>query len=191
MNGTPIPLTLKHSEDGSMQWDWAALRACITPKTRIFIWNDGHNPTGHLASHADREEVCRIAAEHNMWVLSDEAYFHMTYDIPSIPSIASFPGMRDRTVILITASKSWASTGWRVGAAVGPRKVIDMFGKLTCNDESMTTNFAQWACIPAFDGECADDVAHIKEELRKRRDLLHELVNQVPGFSAPLPQSML
>jgi aspartate/methionine/tyrosine aminotransferase len=191
MNGTPVPLTLKTTETGDLQWDWAALRSRLTPKTRIFIWNDGHNPTGHLASQEDREEVVRIATEYNMWVLSDEAYFHMTYEIPVLPSIATFPGMRERTVILITASKSWSCTGWRVGAAVGPRKVIDMFGKLTCNDESMTTNFAQWACIPAFNGECDGDIAHIRGELKKRRDVLHNLVNQIPGFSAPLPQSLL
>jgi len=194
LGGKAIPLQLlpvesKIDENSDYSWDWENLTSLISNKTRIFIWNDAHNPTGTLSSPEDRLEMVRLATKHNLWVLSDEAYFHVTYDQPLLKSIVSYPGMKKRTILLITISKSWACTGWRLGAAVGPKSIIDTFVKLSSNDESMTTNFVQWAAIPAFEGHCNDDMKMIKKELKKRRDLLFTLVNKIPGFSAVLPRA--
>mmetsp|Transcript_25723 Transcript_25723/g.35679 ORF Transcript_25723/g.35679 Transcript_25723/m.35679 type:complete len:749 (-) Transcript_25723:139-2385(-) len=189
LGGVVVPLTLKESTN-ELRWDWESLKRRVSKRTKIFIWNDAHNPTGAMGREEDRQEVVHIATDFNMWVLADEAYFHIVYDDPGVlHSIVKYPGMKERTVLLITTSKSWSCTGWRVGAAVGPKKVINMFGKLTCNDESMTSNFVQWACIPAFTGECDHQITVIKTELKKRRDLLFDLVNKIPGFSAPLPHA--
>ncbi len=187
MGGKIIPLQLKSTQDH--KWDWETLKSSITNKTKIFIWNDAHNPTGTLSTPEDRRELVRLAKQHDMWVLSDEAYFHLTYDIPVLKSIVCYPGMKERTVLLITISKSWSCTGWRLGAAVGPKQIIDIFAKLSSNDESMTTNFVQWAAIPAFEGHCDHDINKIKKELQIRRDCLFSMVNEIPGFSAELPRA--
>jgi len=134
-------------EDDRFELDLEYLKSLITPKTKLLFFNNYQNPTGWACSDYIMEQVAKLCIEHDIWVLSDEAYFDINYE-PTSKSIVQLPGMKERTIILLTASKSFAMTGWRLGAAVGPLNVIEVFEKLTTNDEACTTNFYSvgWYC---------------------------------------------
>jgi aspartate/methionine/tyrosine aminotransferase len=120
-------------------------------------------------------------------VLSDEAYFEMRYSGVST-SIASLPGMHERTVILYTFSKKFAMTGWRLGAAVGPEEVITHITKINTNDESCTTHFVQAAGVEALQGSQSGPQA-ILAELERRRDAAVMHTQSIPGFVVAKPES--
>ena len=126
------------------QMDMEYLESIITPKTRILVYNNCQNPFGTESSAAEMARVAELAIQHDLWVLSDEAYFEVRY-LGQTQSIASLPGIAERTVILYTFSKKYAMTGWRLGAAIGPAPVIQAIARLNTNDESCTTHFVQYA----------------------------------------------
>lgn len=106
-DGVYDPYFYKEQEDGSFALDMDSFRTRLTDKTRFLIYNNYQNPTGAVSSREEMEEVAKFAVEHDLHVLSDEAYFHLVYDEAPV-SIVSFPGMKERTVVLFTCSKSWA-----------------------------------------------------------------------------------
>jgi aspartate/methionine/tyrosine aminotransferase len=167
--------------------DLDALRASITPRTTAIIYNDLQNPLGCESSVAEREAIAEIAQRHNLIVLSDEAYFEMRYS-GSSHSIASLPGMAERTVILHTFSKKFAMTGWRLGAAIAPRPVADAIAKLNTNDESCTAHFVQWAGVEAVTGDQRGPAALV-EALRVRRDAAVDVLQTIPGIKAHRPEA--
>ena len=118
-------------------------------QTRLFIYNNYQNPTGAESHHDEMEWVAELAQKNKLWVLSDEAYFKIQYS-GKPESIASLPGMQERTVILYTFSKTYAMTGWRLGAAIGPADLMKVFAKLNVNDESCTNHFIQYGGIEAL-----------------------------------------
>eukprot|EP00211_Chloroparvula_japonica_P003856 CAMPEP_0119133412 /NCGR_PEP_ID=MMETSP1310-20130426/13355_1 /TAXON_ID=464262 /ORGANISM="Genus nov. species nov., Strain RCC2339" /LENGTH=790 /DNA_ID=CAMNT_0007124099 /DNA_START=56 /DNA_END=2428 /DNA_ORIENTATION=- len=190
--GVPLPYTYTTAGDGTLCLDMAVVRRQMdaAPARKVLIWNDMHNPTGYVASAAEHEEIAAMAVARDMWVLSDEAYFHVVYEKEDFGrSIVTQEGMRERTVILMTMSKTWAMTGWRLGAAVGPAHVIEAIAKLATNDEGCTCHFTQVGAVVAFqDADHPRTHAHsdkIVAELRRRRDRMLELVAQVPGFMTP------
>ena len=113
--------------DNGFAIDREAVEAQITDSTKLFIYNNYQNPIGAESDPDEMEWVAELAHQHNLWVLSDEAYFHIRYQGDS-ESIASLPGMAERTVILYTFSKTYGMTGWRLGAAIGPAKLCDSVG---------------------------------------------------------------
>ena len=163
------------------------LRSQITPATKVLIYNNLQNPLGCESSLDEMRALAELAIEHNLWVLSDEAYFEMRYSGTST-SIASFPGMRERTVILYTFSKKFAMTGWRLGAAIGPDEVIAQITKINTNDESCTTHFVQAAGVEALQGDQSGAQA-ILAELERRRDAAVEALQAIPGFVIAKPDS--
>ena len=163
------------------------LRSQITPSTRVLIYNNLQNPLGCESSPDEMAAIADIATRHDLWVLSDEAYFEMRYS-GSSTSIASLPGMRERTVILYTFSKKFAMTGWRLGAAVGPTEVIDQIAKINTNDESCTTHFVQAAGVEALQGDQSGP-AEILAELQRRRDAAVEQLQDIPGVVLAKPES--
>jgi len=124
---------------------------------------------------------------HNLTVLCDEAYFDMRYTGTS-RSLASYPGMVERCLILYTFSKKYAMTGWRLGAAVGPKDLIDSIAKLNVNDESCSNHFVQYGGLEALKGP-QDGSRAIIRTLQQRRDRCHELVAAIPGFSCHRPNA--
>jgi aspartate/methionine/tyrosine aminotransferase len=128
------------------------LKSQITSKTKAIIYNDLQNPIGAESTDAEREAIAEIAIKHNLWVMSDEAYFEMRYSGTS-KSIASLPGMLERTVILYTFSKKFAMTGWRLGAAIAPTELANQIAKLNTNDESCTTHFVQYGGVEGVRGD--------------------------------------
>ena len=170
---------------GGFELDLDEMEGLITPRTRLLIYNNLHNPTGAESSHDELERVAEIALRHDLLVLADEAYFDIRYQGTS-ESLVSFPGMAERTVILYTFSKKYAMTGWRLGAAIGPRTVIESIAKLNVNDESCTNHFIQYGAIEALTG---DQSGHRKivQTLEKRRDVAVDLLNRIPGFRCYKP----
>ena len=155
--------------------------------TRAIIYNDLQNPIGAESTDAEREAIAELAQRHDLWVLSDEAYFEMRYSGAS-SSIASLPGMRERTVILYTFSKKFAMTGWRLGAAIGPAEVAETIAKLNTNDESCTTHFVQHAGVEALRGDQAATAA-VLDVLRERRDACVDVLTSTNGISVHRPEA--
>lgn len=186
LGGTAVPYAYVPTEDG-FAIDVERLASLITPETTAIIYNDLQNPISAESTDAEREAVAELAREHDLWVLSDEAYFETRYEGTST-SIASLPGMAERTVILYTFSKKFAMTGSRLGCAVAPRRLAQIFSTLNTNDESCTTHYVQWAGIAALTGP-QEPVERMLQTLKARRDAACELVNAIPGMEVAVPQS--
>ena len=167
--------------------DLDQVRSLITPQTKAIIYNDLQNPIGAESTDAEREAIAELAQQHDLWVLSDEAYFEMRYSGKST-SIASLPGMQERTVILYTFSKKFAMTGWRLGAAVGPVEIADVITKLNTNDESCTTHFVQHAGVEGIRGDQTETAAML-DVLVERRDAAVAALNDIKGISVAAPEA--
>ncbi len=183
--GVARPYAYEERGDG-FGFDLDALEAAVGPRTRLLILNDLHNPTGGECSPAELERVAELARRHDLWVLSDEAYFDVRYSGGPSRSIASLPGMQERTVILYTFSKKYAMTGWRLGAALGPRAVIDVITTLNVNVESCTNHFVQAAGVEALAGDQSGARAII-DTLRERRDVAVRCLNAIDGVRCHVP----
>lgn len=186
LGGTAVPYRYLPTSDG-FAIDLDQVRASITPNTVAIIYNDLQNPISAESTAAEREAIAQLAQEHDLWVLSDEAYFETRYEGAS-SSIAALPGMAQRTVILYTFSKKFAMTGSRLGCAVAPLEIAKVFGTLNTNDESCTTHYVQWAGIEALRGT-QEPVQQMLDVLRERRDAACKLVNAIPGMHVAVPHS--
>jgi aspartate/methionine/tyrosine aminotransferase len=167
--------------------DFEAIEAAITPRTKLLIFNDLHNPTGAESPDGEREALAELAQKHDLYVLSDEAYWDIRYSGES-KSIASLPGMRERTVILYTFSKKFAMTGWRLGGAIGPSDLISVIATMNVNQESCTSHFIQWAGVEALTGD-QTGAAEILGTLRERRDVAVRLLNDIDGVTCYSPEA--
>jgi aspartate/methionine/tyrosine aminotransferase len=167
--------------------DFDAIEASITPRTKLLIFNDLHNPTGAESPAGERVALAELALKHDLYVLSDEAYWDIRYS-GSSTSIASLPGMQERTVILYTFSKKFAMTGWRLGAAIGPKDLIAVIATMNVNQESCTSHFTQWAGVEALTGDQSGARA-ILATLRQRRDAAVKGLNAIDGVSCYSPEA--
>uniref|UniRef100_A0A0G4HDP9 Aminotransferase class I/classII large domain-containing protein n=1 Tax=Chromera velia CCMP2878 TaxID=1169474 RepID=A0A0G4HDP9_9ALVE len=173
--------------DGDYRLDMDHFRSLIGPRTRAVILNNYHNPTGTVYSKEEVEEIASLCVKHNVWVLADEAYWDILYDIQPT-SVASLEGMWERTVLLFTYSKSWGMTGWRLGAAVGPQPIIDAISKLTTNQEACTCHFVQYAGISCLEHPQAKEfIRDMNAELKKRRHTLTAALREVPEVKFTVP----
>ena len=186
LGGKVVPYPIIPAGD-YFTFDLDALEKCITPKTKLLIINDYHNPTGAELSAAERERMVDIANRHDLMVLLDEAYFETHYDNKAT-SLVSLPGMLERSVLLYTFSKKFAMTGWRLGGAIGPKEVIDIFNKINVNYESCTCQFVQWAGVEGLTGD-QTEAKNIVGILRERRDVAVDILNNVPGVTCIKPNA--
>jgi len=178
----PIPLR----EELDFRLDVDELKSKITPRTRLIILNSPHNPTGGMLEERDIRAIAALAQEHDIIVLSDEIYENIYYDEKPL-SIASLPGMLDRTILLSGFSKTYAMTGWRLGYAVLPPELVTAVVGLIVNSVSCTATFIQHAGIEALTGP-QDSVPKMVEEFKKRRDLIVDGLNAIPGISCHKPR---
>jgi aspartate/methionine/tyrosine aminotransferase len=176
--GRPVPYTYREG-DGRFELDVDAIAAAVTPKTRLLILNDPQNPMGAQATPDELARIAELVVERDLFVLCDEAYFDLRYE-GEAKSLASFPGIAERSLILYTFSKKFAMTGWRLGAAVGPEAVVDVVAKLATNDESCTNHFIQHAAIEALTGDQTGPVG-IVGTLCERRDVAVDGLNAIDG----------
>jgi aspartate/methionine/tyrosine aminotransferase len=186
LGGVPKPYRYLEGER-TFTIDLDQLKRQITPRTRFLVLNDLQNPTGAECSAAEREALAEIVLRHDLWVLCDEAYFDIRYEGQSI-SFVSLPGMAERAVILYTFSKKFAMTGWRLGASIGPKPVVDVIAKLNVNDESCSNHFIQYGALEGLTGDPSGP-RQILQTLRERRDLAVELLNRIPGVRCLKPDA--
>jgi len=173
-------------EELEFRLDLDELKSTITPRTKLIIINSPHNPTGGVLEKDDIRSIADLARKHDIIVLSDEVYEHIIYEGEPL-SIASLPGMLDRTILLSGFSKTYAMTGWRLGYAVMPPQLVDPVVRLIVNSVSCTPTFIQHAGIEALTGP-QDSIPKMVDEFRKRRDLIVEGLNKIPGISCLLPK---
>ncbi len=184
--GKALPYRYIHSKDG-FSIDREHFENMIDKNTKLLVYNNYQNPIGGESTNEEMNWIADIAQKYNLWVLSDEAYFNIQYS-GNPKSIVSLPGMKERTVILYTFSKTYAMTGWRLGAAIGPEKIMKIFSKLGTNDESCTNHFIQYGGIEALAGN-QDGANKILNRLRNRRDTLAKKLNQIKGLQFSIPNS--
>ena len=185
--GVPIPYGYVDTGSG-FKIEIDKLISSITPKTTALIYNNYQNPVSASSSKEEIELLAKLCIENDLWVLSDDAYYEIRYsDTPPL-SIAAIPGMRERTVILYTFSKRFAMTGWRIGASVGPKKIMKQITRLNINDESCTNHFIQCALADTLNGIDVEAKV-ILSELKDRRDLSVKYLNSIAGLSLPTPDS--
>jgi aspartate/methionine/tyrosine aminotransferase len=182
--GIAVPYGFKETDKG-FDIDIQALEKSITPRTKCLIYNNYQNPISCTSSSEEMQKIADLCIKHNLLVLADEAYFDMIYEGKG-SSITSLPGMFERSVILYTFAKKFAMTGWRLGAAIAPKEIIELFNKLNTNDESCSNHFNQYAAIEALEGP-QEDVKTLLDTLRDRRDLLVDMLNQIPGVHTHRP----
>ena len=185
-DGVAVPYRYLDTENG-FQIDLDYLASKINSKTKALILNDQQNPLAAEMTDAERQALADLAIKHNLWVLSDEAYFDIRYAGES-KSIVSLPGMLERTVILYTFSKKFAMTGWRLGAAIGPRDLVDRISKLNTNEESCTAQFVQWAGVEAITGD-QSGANELVRVLKTRRDATIAGIQTITGMRVHTPNS--
>ncbi len=177
----PVPLVAERGFDV----DLAAFRQRITPRSRMLVLNSPHNPTGSVLPRATLQALAELALRHDLVVLSDEIYAGMVYDGES-PSIATFPGMAERTVVVDGFSKTYAMTGWRLGFGIMPEPLARHMSALMNNSNSCTATFVQKAGEAALRGP-QDEVAAMVAEFRARREVVLEGLNAIPGVTCARP----
>jgi aspartate/methionine/tyrosine aminotransferase len=184
--GEGLPYTFREGRDGfELMLD--DLESKITSRTRLLILNDLQNPTGYEMTTTELRRIAELVEKHDLYVLCDEAYFEIRYE-GSSQSLAALPGMEKRCLILYTFSKKFAMTGWRLGAAIGPKRLIDVITKLNVNDESCSNHFVQYAALEALTGDQSGPEEIIRV-LRERRDTAVDLLNTIPGIRCLKPQA--
>ena len=181
--GTPVPYALR--EENDFRFDPDELRALVTPRTKLIIFNSPHNPTGGVLTREDITAIADIARERDITVMADEIYGRGIFEGEHV-SIATLPGMMERTIVLDGFSKAWAMTGWRLGFAILPPALVDPFSKLIINSVSCTSSFEQMAAVEALNGP-QDAVKAMVEEFRARRQLIVDGLNAIPGIRCRMP----
>ncbi len=181
--GTPVPYALR--EENDFRFDVDELRSLVTPRTKLIIFNSPHNPTGGVLTREDITAIADIARERDITVMADEIYGRGIFEGEHV-SIATMPGMMERTIVLDGFSKAWAMTGWRLGFAILPPALVDPFSKLIINSVSCTSSFEQMAAVEALTGP-QDAVRAMVEEFRVRRQLIVDGLNAIPGFRCRMP----
>ncbi len=184
--GVGLPYGYKEGRDGFIL-DMEAIRKGMKAGSKILIYNNYQNPTGASSPKEEMKELASLVVKHDLFVLSDEAYFEIRYSGEPV-SITSLPGMAERTVILYTFSKKFAMTGWRLGAAVGPAKFIEYISKINVNDESCSNHFIQYGALAGLQGS-NEGTARILAILKERRDVLVDLLNAIPGIRCFKPEA--
>ena len=180
---TPVPMPLEESRGFS--FDLNLFRDRLTDRTKMVVLNSPQNPTGGVIPAADLEAIAGMLRDRDVIVLSDEIYSRIYYGEPPV-SIATFPGMLEKTIILDGFSKTYAMTGWRMGYGVMPEWLVDAVSKLMVNSNSCTASFTQRAGIAALTGP-QDCVTDMVAEFRRRRDAICRGLNEIPGFRCAVP----
>ncbi len=183
VGGVPVPMQLHESSAFNVDID--EIEARITDRTKLMIVNSPNNPCGSVIPKEDLQRLANLAKEHDIAVLSDEIYNRFLYE-GEHHSIAAFPGMRDRTIILDGLSKSYAMTGWRIGYGVMPQELVEPISRLATNSVSCTASFTQIAALEALSGPQERSYSMV-EEFKKRRDIIVAGLNDIPGIRCPLP----
>ena len=184
-DAVPVPVPLDGADNFRLTRQ--ALEARITPRSRLILVNSPNNPTGRVLTRAEVEAVAEVALAHDLLVISDEIYEKLLFDGRQHISIATLPGMRERTIIVNGLSKSHAMTGWRLGFALAPRPIMDGMLKVQQHTATCAAAFTQAAGVAALNGpqDCVSDMVNVYQQ---RRDLIVEGLNSLPGVRCAAPE---
>src|SRR5882762_4094203 len=183
-----VPRLVTLREETGFRMDLDELASLVTPKTRMLIINTPQNPTGGVLTAEDIDFVCELAEKHDLLVVSDEIYSQLVYGFHHVSPLSQ-PGMRERTVLMDGLSKSYAMTGWRLGYAVAPPALAAKLDQLMINSSSCAAGFTQMAAIEALSApESEHAVARMVKVFERRRDLVVDGLNAIPGMRCAKPQ---
>lgn len=183
VGGSPVPIKLLSDRDFEIDVDEVA--AAITPKTTLMILNSPNNPCGSVIGLETLRQLADLAVDHDLWVLSDEIYIRLLFE-GEHHSIASFPGLSERTIILDGFSKTYAMTGWRIGYGVMPDQLVGHFSKLNTNSVSCAPPAIQVAALEALRGP-QDETYEFRDQFKARRDVFVTGLNDIRGIRCPMP----
>lgn len=176
-----VPTDLEHNFE--MQPE--VIERCITPKTKAIMINSPNNPTGDVMSLQTMEKIAEICKKHDLLVISDEVYSTLLYTGQEYTTIASLPGMKERTVVVNSFSKSYAMTGWRIGYAAGPVEIIDRMTKCQENFNACANSIGQYAAVIALGHpECCEE---LRSAFERRRATLMSGLAEIPGIRCNNP----
>src|SRR5207253_6218504 len=182
-----VPVEVETREATGFDLDPDRLCAAVGPRTKVIILNSPNNPTGAVFSREALTAVARLAVETRLLVVSDECYEALTFDGRHV-SIASLgPEIKARTLVVNTCSKAYAMTGWRIGYAAGPRELIRAMTDVQSQVTSNASSVAQWAAVEALLGP-QDEVRVMAAEFDRRRHLIVDGLNRLPGVSCITPK---
>ena len=183
--GVPVHVPCRQEDEFRLRPE--ALKAAITPKTKLLIMPFPNNPTGAVMEREDLEAVAEVLRGTNIMVLSDEIYAELNYGLRPHVSIATLPGMAERTIVVNGFSKSYAMTGWRIGYVAGPRVEICAMTSFQSHATSNANSIAQYAAMKALQGDpqCVTDMV---AQFEARRNAMVEKINSIPGLSCMKPQ---
>ena len=182
--GTAVPMQLHGDKDFNINVE--EVKKQITPNTKLMIINSPNNPCGSIIGEEELSELAILARENDILILSDEIYIRFLYEGVH-RSIATFPGMLDRTIILDGFSKTYAMTGWRIGYGLFPEELVEPVSRLVTNSVSCTASFTQIAAAEALVGS-QDKSSAMVEEFKKRRDIVVAGLNEIEGIECATPK---
>jgi aspartate aminotransferase len=182
-----VAVAVPTREAAGFDLDPDVVAAAVTPRTKLIVLNSPNNPTGAVFSPAALEAVAKVAVERGVWIVSDECYEALTFEGRHV-SVASFgEAVKARTIVVNTCSKAYAMTGWRIGYAAGPRRIIRAMTDVQSQVTSNPSSVAQWAAVEALNGP-QDEVAKMAGEFDRRRRLIVEGLNALPGVRCVMPK---
>ena len=182
-----VPIAVPTHEATRFDLDPERLRAAVTPRTKVIVLNSPNNPTGAVFSPASLAAVAKLAVERNVFVVSDECYEALTFEGRHVSIAALDPEVKARTLVVNTCSKAYAMTGWRIGFAAGPRELIRAMTDVQSQVTSNPSSIAQWAAVEALAGP-QDEVAKMAGEFDRRRRVIVQGLNALPGVSCVMPK---
>ncbi len=182
-----VPIAVPTHEATGFDLDPERLRAAVTPRTKVIVLNSPNNPTGAVFSPASLAAVAKLAVERNVFVVSDECYEALTFEGRHVSIAALDPEVKARTLVVNTCSKAYAMTGWRIGFAAGPRELIRAMTDVQSQVTSNPSSIAQWAAVEALAGP-QDEVARMAGEFDRRRRVIVQGLNALPGVSCVMPK---
>ncbi len=185
LGATPVTYALR--EENDYQIDLAEVRGKITDKTKVLVLVTPNNPTGGVLSEQTLRGLAELAVEKDIMVIADEIYERLIYDDAKHISIASLPGMKERTFTLNGLSKAFSMTGWRVGYVAAPEEYIAALNKIHQHNTTCAPSFVQKASIVALRDE-QNEVADMVSEYQRRRDYAVSAINAIPGLSCRCPK---
>ena len=184
--GIACPYGYVNTSEG-LRLDFHAIEEGIKKGAKHIFYNNYNNPTGASSPDDEMERLSNLVVKNNMFLISDDAYFDTLYD-GTPKSIASLPGMYERTLTMYTFSKKYAMTGWRLGGAIGPKEIIEQITRLNINMESCTTHFIQHAGVAGLNAP-KSETQEILDKLQGRRDVLVNILNSIDGVEAHMPEA--
>jgi len=184
-DGVPVGVPLAGKDNFRVTRE--ALESRITSNSRLILINSPSNPTGRVLTQEELETIAEVAQENDLLVISDEIYEKLLFDGRDHVSIASLPGMKERTIIINGLSKSHAMTGWRLGIAIAPRNVMSSMLKVQQHTVTMAPAIAQYAAVAALNGP-QDCVSEMLNAYKVRRDIIVDGLNALPGVQCAAPE---